>query len=492
MTTTHIPISVGQAKRVLEWWSSSEKFRQMVAVDTAQAAREFPVDIDPELVRALWDPFYAIQAGRDETELHPVVHEYREFFRGKTIWRGEVKDECSPSEPRFQAWRSRQIKRNVLENGGYDDYIIHTPIAIELTEGCSVGCWFCGVGATKMFESWRYTPENAKLWRELLAVLYDKIGPATKWGFCYWATDPLDNPDYEHFATDFATITGIFPQTTTAQAQKHVERLKKLLPLSNSLGCRVNRFSVLTEPLLRQIHAAFTADELLNVEIVSQMPGGTVAKANAGLFREKAKERKKVVEIEEKKLVELAETQRRIAAATESDVTIMTPAQPGTIACVSGFLLNMVHRTIKLISPCRANDRWPLGYIVFDEATFTDAQNLSEIVETMMDTHMRIGLDIEDPVRLNPGLEYEQVDDGFHVKSPMTALTFKREDLAEYLHSLGRQVSSGQKTAGEIALTNFFQHGIPEANTIGTLDLMFDHGLLMDRHGLTGMEPLQA
>lgn len=481
-----VPISIGQAKRVLEWWGSSASFREIVQNDPERARREYPIDVDPELIRPLWDAFCAIETAKAKLPTHPVVQQYREWVNSKSSWRGEIKEECSPSEPRFRAWRQRQISRNALENGGYDDYIIHTPVAIELTDGCSVGCWFCGVGATKVGQSWRYTGENAALWRGVLSVLSKRIGPAVKWGFCYWATDPLDNPDYEQFAGDFCDITGMFPQTTTAQGHKDPERMRKLLTLSESRGCRVNRFSVLTEPLLRKIHATYTADELVNVEIVSQMQGSTTPKSDAGAFRTLAKEKSQYADRERKKLETVVETQKKIAAATDRELNVTVPIQPGTIACVSGFLFNMVKRTVKLISPCRASDRWPLGYIVFEEATFTDAEDLDRIIEEMVASHMPLTINEDDPMRLHPGLAYQQVDEGFHVVTPLNALAFLRRDMAPYLQSVGEQLVSGGKTAAEIALRAHFEHGVPEVNTIGTLTLMFDKGVLVDAQGRIG------
>src|SRR6266516_439208 len=45
------------------------------------------------------------------------------------------------------------------------DQIVHAPVAFELSKGCTVGCWFCGVAATKFEHTWRYTDENGRLWR---------------------------------------------------------------------------------------------------------------------------------------------------------------------------------------------------------------------------------------------------------------------------------------------------------------------------------------
>jgi hypothetical protein len=196
-----------------------------------------------------------------------------------------------------------------------------------------------------------------------------------------------------------------------------------------------------------------------------------------------AKNKQRVTELEMKKLENLVETQRKIAKEAESDIQFAVPPQPGTIACVSGFLLNMVKRTVKLISPCRANDEWPLGYIVFDERTFTDAADLDRQMLSIMDEHMPLTLDPDHPMRLNAGLEYAPVDDGFHISTKMNAMAFLRQDMAGYLHSVGGQVAHGGKTAGQIALSAFFEHGVPEINTIGTLAVMFEKGLVADAKG---------
>ena len=155
--------------------------------------------------------------------------------------------------------------------------------------------------------------------------------------------------------------------------------------------------------------------------------------------------------------------------------------QPGTIACVSGFLLNMVTRKVKLISPCRASEKWPLGYIVFDERSFADAAELSAHIEDMMATHMPLEIQPENTVALADGLTYERVADGFHVASPVSALSFRRPDMPDYVCSIGDQLSTGRRTAGEIALSAFFEHGVPEVNTLNTLGMLFERGLLV-RH----------
>lgn len=420
---------------------------------------------------------------------HPAVLAYRAFFDGKTTWRDEIKQNSQPHDPRFRAWRQRQLERNKFENGAYDESIIHTTLAIELTDGCTVGCWFCGVGATKFAEALPYA-ENAEDWRAILGHLHDKVGDGGRWGFLYWATDPLDNPDYEKFASDFADVFGLFPQTTTAQPQKHVERLRALLPASEARGCRVNRFSIQTERQLREVYAAFTADEMQNVEIVSQMKDATVAKANTGQFRERAAEN---ADLQAREMDKLTATFRRGAVKAgntctdapeaEAEAEEPTVVEPGTIACVSGFLLNMVRKTVKLISPCRASERWPLGYIVYDEATFTGPDDLNAVIEAMIDRHMGTVLEEDTLVRFHPMLTYTPTDDGFILSSILHAVSLERPEFRDYVQFLGDMIARGDRTAGQIAVAGLFMHGVPEANTIATLTHLMEIGALVDHFG---------
>ena len=58
-------------------------------------------------------------------------------------------------------------------------------------------------------------------------------------------------------------------------------------------------------------------------------------------------------------------------------------AKVGSIACVSGFLINLLDRSVKLISPCTDLKRWPLGYAVYKEAAFPQSiSQLSDFVSS--------------------------------------------------------------------------------------------------------------
>jgi radical SAM family RiPP maturation amino acid epimerase len=360
---------------------------------------------------------------------------------------------ASSREPRFKAWRERQIARasSQMPKSVHDE-IPHMTGAFELSKGCSVGCWFCSVSAPRLGDIFSYSQENAKLWREVLELLKDIHGAAAKAGFCYWATDPLDNPDYEKFCSDFHEILGIFPQTTTALALKDPARTRSLLKLSQESGCLTNRFSILSLKRLNQLHKEFSPEELAFVRLALQNPEAEGIKANAGRAREYNKRK-----------------------ASKNQETV-DDSLPGTNTCVSGFLFNMVEGRVKLISPFNADDRWPLGYRVYDEGIFAGIDDLKSLLEEMIDRYMPLTVMPNDRISFRRDLKYESLPDGFQVSTRFKTYKFRN---APYVKQLGEVINKEDKTAEEIAsLFNIF--GVPSVHIFQSLNLMFKNGILDD------------
>ena len=448
---------LAHVKRFGERWRADRAFREALAGDPRGVAERYGLRADAEAVRCLWDGEFA--ASRDPGWEAPLaVQRHRLFGREKLLHREKLRSvECVPADARWRAWRARQINRTLGHLGprGHDG-IIHAPFAIELSDGCSVGCWFCGVSAGRKRADFLYTPEHAGLWRDVLGVLRDLAGPgAAATGFCYWATDPLDNPDYERFCVDVAEICGRFPQTTTAQAQRDVERTRRLLRLSIEHGCTINRFSVLTLRAFDTLMGAFSAEELLHCEIVSQNPEAVHVPSNAG----RALGSPRLGRLAREHGVDPAEFSR----------------VPGTIACVSGFLLNMVRRTVRLITPCPSDATWPDGYWTYEEARFEDASGLRAVLEGMVARHMRATLRAGDAGRFRRDLRYEPAVDGFrlHGYGAVTTVTG-----GGALRALGDALAAGHRTVGEIAVALEDALDRPAATTMATLNRLFDDGVL--------------
>ena len=291
----------------------------------------------------------------------PLLVDFQEREKEKTRHRLSLRQECVPLHPGLQAWRSRQEARCLSELGGHrHQVILHYPAAFELTSGCSVGCWFCGFAAPPLTGKFGATDSNLALWREVLVALRERVGPGARRAFGYWATDPLDHPDYEVFCRQFYDVLGGWPRTTTALGARDVERTRALLSESRERGCRTDRLSVLSKGDLKRLYQAFQPDELLDVELIIHLTGSHLLRSTSGRARARVEQGKRVA--------------RDFPSAAE---------EAGTIACVSGFLVEMPRRRVRLISPCRATDERPLGYRVVAEASFQSGEEFGQALEEL-------------------------------------------------------------------------------------------------------------
>jgi radical SAM family RiPP maturation amino acid epimerase len=453
--TSPYAAELAAVKRFGERWRADIKFRELLPKDPVAVARQYGLEADPMMMRALWDPAYcAVQPADWQPPL--AIQRYRLFVREKLLHREALRTrECVPADPRHRAWRERQIARTMTHLGPRNyDGIIHAPFAIEVSQGCSVGCWFCGVSAERKKTDFLYTPENARLWQSVLGTLSRQLGTAAATGFTYWATDPLDNPDYEKLCIDMADICGRFPQTTTAQPQKHVERVHQLLRLSEDRGCTINRFSVLTLKHFDKVMESFSAEELLHCEIVAQNLEASHIQGNAGRARGA------------RKLAKSAEAHGLTEAKQWAEV-------PGTIACVSGWLINMVEQRVRLITPCPASDRWPDGYWVLDDRHFHDGEEFEAQLEDMMERHMTTTLKASHPARLRADLKVSCDGKAIRAEGYGAHITVSG---AAHLQELTNVLLSGKMTVGELALWYEDSYGYPAANVMHTLNKIFDTG----------------
>lgn len=446
-------LALSQIKRFSEKWHADPDFRKQIFKDPAQAVFRYDLKMNPEEIRLLWN-VESVKIQGKEASISPAVKLFQKFPNGIPINVYDIKSLLAcPKDQRFKAWRERQIARNEsLHKKSFHNRIVHAPVAFELSKGCSVGCWFCGVSASRLSNFFPHTLDNAKLWREILWLLKEILGLTAGMSLCYWATDPLDNPDYEKFCDDFQEILGRFPQTTTALALQNPARTRSLLKSSKEKGCEMNRFSVLSLKMLEQIHQEFSAEELAFVKLVLQNPESDTNLANAGRMRER-----------NIKKPEKADNLKKNNSSSQE-----------SIACVTGFLFNMVDRTVKLISPCQADDRWPLGYIVFDQGSFSNIDDLKALLERMMEEHMSPTVRPNDLIQFRPDLQYKILPDGFQLSTRFMTRRFRHQS---YLQKLGELIRKDDKTVAEIIeLFNFLR--VPSENTFQALNLLLASGCL--------------
>ncbi|WP_158516636.1 radical SAM family RiPP maturation amino acid epimerase [Scytonema hofmannii] len=446
--------TIAKIKRFLERWSADRQFRETLPFDPYGVTRKYNLDIDPEEIRLLWDMEF-LKTYEPDTPVPLKVKQYDAYISESIQYQNKIREQAVPLDPLFRGWRERQIRRTFSEFGFEKAHsIVHSPFAIELSKGCSVGCWFCGVAAPRLEGIFYYSQENARLWREVLEVLKEVMGTGASQGFCYWATDPLDNPDYEQFLIDFHAILGKFPQTTTASAIRNPQRTKNLLKLSKEKNGEVERFSLLTLKEFNRVHEEFSAEELMSVELICQNDEALGVKAYAGRAREE-RFRKRI------------ETSNHFLSS-DSGVS-------DTIACVSGFLLNMVDLSVQLVSPCNADETWPLGYRVYDKATFSTASELHTVLKQMIKKHMPLTLSLEDRIQFRLDLKYEKSEDNFYLLSRSVKHSFNS---TPQLKEIVELTFKKCLTAGEIALLLEKEKEIDLTETLYYLNEIFKQGFI--------------
>ena len=369
--------SVARIKRFLEYLTLDPSFKEKFQERPEQTIADFNLGLDFETVRALLEPAYKENSAFDERRW------YCEFVQNKIKSRNYMQQEgCQPADLRFAKWRERQVNRCWVEMGMRNENMIHTPLIFELSDGCSVGCPFCGVNAGKLCSVFRYTEENAMLFRGILEEMKELLGAAAGSGTCYYATEPLDNPDYEKWVMEYYDVLGVIPQITTAVAMRDVARTKALLKQVQSVYLHVDRFSVLSLDIFRKIMESFTPEELLYVELLPQFTEAPTNNFSA-------------------------------AGRNRSD---NADYSTGTICCVSGLVINMCKKEMRLVTPCGVDNAHPTGELVLETGTFADLKEFKIRLAEIMEKEMK-RVDYDGEIAFYPYLEYGRMEQGFEIHS---------------------------------------------------------------------------
>lgn len=367
--------------------------------------------------------------------------------RYRVTWR-QLREK-TPSDL-FNVWHQRQENRCHSQlSKETNQNIVHATIAFELSKGCSMGCPFCGVAAEPLQEVFMYTRENARLWQDILNVAVARFGTTVGTGMCYWATEPSDNPDYFKFVDDFGRKTGIYPQTTTAAPMRNLDWTRELLRFRREHVTAMDRFSILSVNTLHRIHETFSAEDLSLTVLDMQHSASSVRlRAQSGRNREDA-----------------------------SSSLQWEPAQDHTIACLTGYLVNMADRSVRLISPCPPSNRWPLGYRVYAEGNFSCASELDDFIGETMKTCMPKKVNSNDILAFRRDLDFVPLpEEGFQL---LSKYQLHKMTGAPYLAQLGRLIAQGNMTSWCVIEEIMVRHKDVLA-IMSSIQKLFDRGLLED------------
>jgi hypothetical protein len=282
----------------------------------------------------------------------------------------------------------------------------------------------------------------------MLHGLRERFGPALRSGFLYWGSDPLDNPDYLSFADDFRRIVGLHPQITTAIPLRNEQHTRAVLEATRGATLVPHRFSILSLNVFRRDLRTFTPDELLHVELVLQHKEAEGLKANAGRNS-------------------YGKPNPVLVTAGGRDNIIA----PTTIACVTGFLVNICERRVRMISPTAASAKWPNGYIVFEDRQYADPVAFMEIIDAMIERQSSQSVGRDSRPRFREDLAFRRAAEGFELSSPAVTHSFR-----DY-GALAAAVSMGDRTVSEI-IGEAPSRGCSPGEELAFLTGVFNAGLI--------------
>ena len=214
----------------------------------------------------------------------------------------------------------------------------------------------------------------------MLRITRELLGRVTDLSPCYYATEPMDNPDYEAFLGDVRELSGRVPQTTTALAEKYPERIRSLISFLGEEAIAQDaslRFSVRSIAQFQRIMKLYSAEEMEYVELIPNNPESVYMYSASG----RAVQRKS--DLPEKRMVSYS------------------------IGCCAGVRVNMVQKTISFEEPELPDQEYPLGVRTRGTVTFQDAQTYRDGLTRLFRSYAFGLLPYWVPIRLNKHVHIE-------------------------------------------------------------------------------------
>lgn len=365
-----------EIKRFIDFWKGDDTFRDLFLNSPSIALKNHGIHHGAESLH----PFCLEQYDKGNLGLKGIqdisgLEAYRALLHQRTRQLLEVYS-TKFTNFTFSSWRLRQI--NYFRTQVPDEWAArnpHLPMAVELTHGCSMSCPFCA-GSTGYLDSnipkfHEYINQFSSLLRRIKQFLGLKKSP----GMLYNFTEPFDSPDYEDFLRKAKSILKGNIQTTTAAWFRDVPRTRAFLKLAHDLNIPYSRFSINSKKLFHKCMEAFTSQELVNVGLVYNYP-------------------------------QAAETYLYAAGRAKN----IPSATLGSVACVTGFMVNLPLQRIQLVSPTLEIDKWPKGYRVLEEAYGLDTKDIDTFLTTCHSKHFNKVLNDNSRIRMRKDLDLVSED----------------------------------------------------------------------------------
>jgi hypothetical protein len=211
---------------------------------------------------------------------------------------------------------------------------------------------------------------------------------------------------------------------------------------------------------MHRLFEQFTPDEFRDVWLLPQQKDGEDLRKKVPGGREKMM-----------KILLTSKDQRDY----HEDETPEEEVLQGSIACVSGFLVNLIEKKIQLNSPCYTSEKYRYGYRVFAEATFETAEDLDHAIRDIMARKMLLRPYRTMPVRFRDDLDYRPKEAGFVLVSPFKVHRFEGN---ETLGPVGRLIAGGDLNHEQVIQRLVREEGINPMMASATIKGLFDRGFL--------------
>ena len=467
--------SIAQLKRFFEWIQGDKDFCTRVecgnfSPEIIERLRRIGITYDLDEVSLLWkNPntfLQYLENYRDDNqdELPSKIVESLNNYPSLALWTRFIVSKqklfdtlrkqivAVPLQPKYDFWRQRRIASARSELGYYGYHINHPVLSFELSDGCSMGCWFCAFAAHKLKGIFDYR-ENRESFRDIVQICVNLFGKyhAGK-AMLYCGTEPHDNPNYLDFLEDYAEITGFPPFTATVVATDK-KWFRDLVEFYRRGPYSLLRLSVLSKPILYKIHEMYSPQELRDVDLLMQMKDYPRQKVASGRI--------------------LADEDGLRSRKNGQYADAVVPQ--GSIECMSGFLINMAKKTIQLISPCYSCSKWSHGYRIFDKTTFSGAADFLSAIEYLIDCNMPELPPSDRNVCFRDDLICRPGDEGFDLISPNQVHHFKGKEI---YGALGKLITGKPLTYNELYDSMMNTYGISPMVSVSVVKKLFDNGFL--------------
>lgn len=330
-----------------------------------------------------------------------------------------------PRHRAFSAWRARRLAAAKSELGILDAELLSPAVAIELSEGCSLGCWFCAFAPRPLRGVLDHASERPlflAMARACLEIIGPDIAPIM---LLYHGSEPYDNPNYLDYLRDLEALTGhkVFTSTAVVEDADWVDALLDFYADDARSNLRLN---MLSTDSLDWLHRHYSPEALAGVDLAMRVKNTGFAFANSGRLLKQAQ----------------GQRDRRDLGPEEPDLP--RPVAQSSIACLTGVKINPLRRDMQLLAPCHACRRWPLGYRVFDHIHFEGAHDFAAALEHLLTRATSDSPPRARPLRFRDDLRYRPTDGGFDLISPRQTHHFSGE---EPVARLGALIAAGTRSA---------------------------------------------